>query len=66
MITQARIFAPYLCGPLELTLTLLIDLRIGVLFPISFHVREHLCTVWYPSTVQVAWTLQIMQLALAS
>jgi hypothetical protein len=53
MITQARIFAPYLCRPLELTLTLLIDLRIGVLFPISFQVREHLCTVCYPYTVQV-------------
>jgi hypothetical protein len=54
MIAQVRIIAPCLSRPLKLTLTLFIDLHIGVIFPMGFLVRKHFCTVSNNATVQVA------------
>jgi hypothetical protein len=53
MIPQVRIITPCLSRPLKLTLTLFIDLHIGVIFPIGFLVRKHFCTVSYYATIQV-------------
>jgi hypothetical protein len=54
MISQVRIITPCLSRPLKLTLTLFIDLHIGVIFPIGFLVRKHLCAISNNATVQIA------------
>jgi hypothetical protein len=54
MIAQVRIIAPCLSRPLKLTLTLFIDLHIGVIFPIGFLMRKHFCAVSNNATIQIA------------
>jgi hypothetical protein len=53
MIAQVRIIAPCLSRPLKLTLTLFIDLHIGVIFTMGFLVRKHFCAISNNATIQV-------------
>jgi hypothetical protein len=53
MIPQVRIITPCLRRPLKLTLTLFIDLHIGVIFPIGFLMRKHFCAISNNATIQV-------------
>lgn len=63
---KTRIFTSYLRGPLKVTLTLLVDLHIGVIFPVGVNVREHFSAVGDAPAVQVARAVQVVQLAFAS